>query len=84
MTSRRMFLKSVGVFAAALAAFAGCVGPGSVQDTGSAAEKPLRVAVFVDKDARNIGSFRWLEITTRMKGAVADRKRHTSELQSRI
>lgn len=71
MISRRMFLKGVGIFAAAFIAFTGCVGPGSVQSPGSAVEKPLRVAVFVDKGARNIGSFRWLEITTRMKGAVS-------------
>ena len=71
MTSRRMFLKGVGIFAAALVSLAGCVGPGSGQAAGSAGEKPLRVAVFVDKGARNIGSFRWLEITTRMKGAVS-------------
>ena len=71
MTSRRMFLKSVGLFAAALASLAGCVGPGQGQAPGPAGEKPLRVAVFVGKGARNCGVFRWLEITTRMKGAVA-------------
>ena len=71
MTSRRMFLKGVGIFAAALVSLAGCVGPGSGQSAGSTGEKPLRVAVFVDKGARNCGVFRWLEITTRMKNAVA-------------
>ena len=71
MTSRRMFLKGVGIFAAALVSLAGCVGPGSGQAPGSTGEKPLRVAVFVDKGARNCGVFRWLEITTRMKDAVA-------------
>ncbi len=71
MTSRRMFLKGVGIFAAALVSLAGCVGPGSGQAPGSTGEKPLRVAVFVGKGARNCGVFRWLEITARMKGAVA-------------
>lgn len=66
-----MFLKRVGVFTAAVAAFAGCVGPGSVQDPGSAAEKPLRVAVFVDDGARNIGVFRWIEITTMAENVIA-------------
>ena len=70
MTSRRMFLKGVGIFAVALTVFTGCVGPGSVQDPGSAGEKPLRVAVFVDKGARNIGAFRWLELTARAKNAM--------------
>lgn len=71
MTSRRMFLKCVGIFATALVSLAGCVGPGSGQAPGLTGEKPLRVAVFVDKGARNCGVFRWLEITARMKGAVA-------------
>ncbi|MBP5511366.1 MAG: hypothetical protein J6Z49_10655 [Kiritimatiellae bacterium] len=71
MTSRRMFLKGVGIFAAALTAFTGCVGPSSEKTVGAVVEKPLRVAVFVDRGARNIGVFRWLEITTRMKDAVA-------------
>lgn len=30
---------------------------------------PLRVAVFVDKGARNTGAFRWVEIVSRMKDA---------------
>lgn len=71
MTSRRKFLKCAGIFAVAIAAFAGCAGPGLVEGPGSAEERPLRVAVFVDKGARNIGAFRWLEITARMRGAVA-------------
>ncbi len=71
MISRRKFLKCAGIFAVAIAAFAGCTGPGLVAGPGSAEEWPLRVAVFVDKGARNIGAFRWLEITARMRGAVA-------------
>jgi glutamine amidotransferase-like uncharacterized protein len=51
----------------ALAAFIGCVGPG-VNDTSV---KPLKVAVFVGNGARNIGSFRWLQITARAKNVVA-------------
>ena len=45
---------------AALAALAGCVGTGA--KNGSAGGEPLRMAVYVDKGARNIGAFRWLEI----------------------
>ena len=59
---------------AAIAALAGCVGPGSKENSGtpaSVASAPLRVAVFVDNGARNVGAFRWLEITARMKNAVA-------------
>lgn len=63
--------KLMMIAAAVLAAFAGCVGPDAGNVAETAAEKPLRVAVFVDKGARNIGAFRWLEITARMKGAVA-------------
>ncbi len=54
---------------AALAALAGCVGTGA--KNGSAGGEPLRMAVYVDKGARNIGAFRWLEITARMKDVVA-------------
>lgn len=32
---------------------------------------PLRIAVYVDKGARNIGVFRWLELTTLAKDAVS-------------
>ena len=35
------------------------------------AQPPLRVAVYVDKGARNIGVFRWLEIMARAKGIDA-------------
>ena len=63
--------KLMMIAAAVLAAFAGCVGPGAGNVAETAAEKPLRVAVFVDKGARNIGAFRWLEITARMKDAMA-------------
>ena len=52
---------------AAVSAFVGCVSP----DSGVEAQKPLKVAVFVDAGARNIGSFRWLEIATRAKNVVA-------------
>ena len=66
---------------AAVAAFAGCRGP-NVETAADAtagraalcppeAEKPLKVAVFVDNGARNMGVFRWLEITARMKNAEA-------------
>lgn len=63
------------IAAAVVAAFAGCVGTGVKNETAPVpvAEKdlaPLRVAVFVDKGARNIGVFRWLELTTRAKNVV--------------
>ena len=63
--------KLMMIATAVLAAFTGCVGPDAGNVAETAAEKPLRVAVFVDKGARNCGAFRWLEITTRMKDAVA-------------
>ena len=71
--------KTVVVFAAAMAAFVGCVGPNAENASEatagrpcpSEAGKPLRVAVFVDNGARNTGAFRWLEITARMEDAVA-------------
>ena len=65
------------IAAAVLAALVGCVGTGAKNESapvGTAAEKglaPLRVAVFVDKGARSIGAFRWLELATRAKGVVA-------------
>ena len=59
--------KIVVVLVAAASAFVGCLGP----DSGVDSQKPLRVAVFVDNGARNIGSFRWLEITTRAKNVIS-------------
>jgi len=60
---RKIMLLAVAAFAA----FAGCA------ETNAAVpeSKPLRVAVYVDKGARNIGVFSWLEITARAKGVVA-------------
>jgi len=62
------------IAAAVVAAFAGCVGTGAKDEAAPVAGKdlaPLRVAVYVDKGARNIGAFRWIEITTRAKNVVA-------------
>jgi len=66
--------KVLVAFAAALVAFAGCVGPNAETSSETSpvlaapslpeAEKPLRVAVFVGSGARNVGVFRWLQITT--------------------
>ena len=42
----------------------------SVAQTAAEAS-PLRVAVYVDKGALNIGAFRWLELTARAKNVVA-------------
>ena len=71
-------LKTKSLIAAAvLAALAGCVGTGAKNETASGATvagknlAPLRVAVYVDKGARNIGVFRWLELTSRAKNVVA-------------
>ena len=58
----------------AVVALAGCVGTGAKDEAASAAEKelaPLRVAVYVDKGARNVGAFRWLELTARAQGVIA-------------
>ena len=59
--------KTIVVIIAAVSAFVGCLSP----DSGADSQKPLKVAVFVDAGARNIGSFRWLEIATRAKNVVA-------------
>ena len=59
--------KMVVVLTATLAVFLGCIGPSSEVDS----QKPLKVAVFVDAGARNIGAFRWLEITARAKNVIA-------------
>ena len=71
-------LKTKSLIAAAVfATLAGCVGTGVKNESGPVApvaEKelaPLRVAVYVDKGARNIGAFRWLELTARAKNVVA-------------
>ena len=63
--------KLMMIAAAVLAAFTGCVGAAGRGRPALPEAKPLRVAVFVDKGARNIGAFRWLEITARMNDAVA-------------
>jgi len=39
--------------------------------TGGLPEKPVRIGVYVDKGARNIGAYRWIEIAQRTKNAVA-------------
>ncbi len=59
-----MKIKSL-IAVAVVAASAGCMGPGAGNG------KPLRVAVFVGGGARNIGAFRWLELTARAKNVVA-------------
>ena len=59
--------KMVVVLMATLAVFLGCIGPSSDVDS----QKSLKVAVFVDAGARNIGAFRWLEITARAKNVIA-------------
>jgi len=59
------------VCVAALVSVAGCLAPESGVPSGGSDEKPLRVAVFVGNGARNIGAFRWLEITARAKNVVA-------------
>ena len=62
MKIKNRFIGSIAV----LFAFLGCVGPG----LNTLSQKPLRVAVFVDNGARNIGAFRWLEITARAKNVI--------------
>ena len=66
-----MKIKSL-IAVAVVAAAAGCMGPGAGNGVAASdAEKPLRVAVFVGGGARNIGVFRWLELTARAKNVVA-------------
>ena len=59
------------VCAAALLAVSGCTGLDCGEASGGTDAKPLRVAVYVGKGARNIGAYRWLEITARAKGVAA-------------
>ena len=51
----------------ALAALAGCVGEniGKEPDGNGGAAESLRVAVYVGAGARNVGAYRWLELTAR-------------------
>lgn len=60
-------LKSLLLATAALAAglVAGCATSSDV------AEKPLRVAIYVDDGARNIGAYRWIEIATMAENVEA-------------
>ena len=61
--------KVIALVLFAAVAIAECVG--AQLENAAGAEKPLRVAVYVDKGARNIGVFRWLELTSRAKNVVA-------------
>ena len=57
---------------AVVAAAAGCIGPSKGNGVAASdAGKPLRVAVYVGAGARNIGSYRWLEIASRTRGVDA-------------
>ena len=67
---------------AALSAFVGCIWTNTNEVDASlsrarvnaevkSSQKPLKVAVFVGAGARNVGSFRWLEITARAKNVIA-------------
>ena len=67
----RRFIAMTGIVM--VAAFAGCVAIGAENEVAPVADKnlaPLRVAVYVDKGALNIGAFRWLELTARAKNVV--------------
>lgn len=59
--------KTLVVLISVVSAFVGCISTNS----GAEAQKTLKVAVFVDAGARNIGAFRWLEITARSKNVIA-------------
>ena len=56
---------------AALMAVSGCMSMECVAPSGGTDAKPLRVAVYVGAGARNIGSYRWLEIASRARGVAA-------------
>ncbi len=59
------------VACAAVSALVWCAWPGSVEGDAAAGAAPLRVAVYVDRGARSIGCYRWLEITACAKNVVA-------------
>ena len=78
-----MKIKSL-IAVAVVAASAGCMGPGAGNGVAASdAGKPLRVAVFVGGGARNIGAFRWLELTARAKNVVARLLARTGARRSR-
>ena len=56
---------------AALMAVSGCMSMECGAPSGRMDAKPLRVAVYVGAGARNIGSYRWLEIASRTRGVDA-------------
>ena len=56
---------------AALMAVSGCMSMECGAPSGGTDAKPLRVAVYVGAGARNIGSYRWLEIASRTSGVDA-------------
>ena len=66
-----MNVARIACVAALVSVAAGCLAPESGATSGRVDEKPLKVAVFVGSGARNIGAFRWLEITARAKNVVA-------------
>lgn len=55
---------------AAAAIAAACLASSGLQAANSIPppDEPVRVAVFTDRGARNVGAFRWLELTTLAKG----------------
>lgn len=72
MKSGRFAVKFEHASVIVLVLLAGCLGTGPEKPVvKTAPEAPLRVAVFVDTGARNMGVFRWLEITARARGIVA-------------
>ena len=56
---------------AACVAVVACLHGGAIYAAESSNEKPLRIAVYVGDGARNVGAFRWLEITARAKDCTS-------------
>ena len=56
---------------AACVAVVACLHGGAIYSAESSNEKPLRIAVYVGDGARNVGAFRWLEITARAKNCTS-------------
>ena len=56
--------KVVGSYDEVMSALTGQAAARVEETRKTSGEKPLRMAVYVDKGARNIGAFRWLQIAT--------------------
>lgn len=62
-------MKKAVIVVAMFPLFTGTIATGVEKSVSAEGEKPLRIAVYVDKGARNMGVFRWIELTTLAGGA---------------